>query len=119
MKWITRERPKIDRLACPWLIRHFIDKEAEFLYVPKDEVLKIAKQTSAIPYDIPGVELASARTPHLAARKDVTAFILELISLGSLENTNSPFHEREHQGLFACKCHQNPFPNSNLRRPLD
>lgn len=57
MKWITRERPKIDRIACPWLIARFIDKEAEFLYVPAGEVLRIAEQSGAIPYDIPGVEL--------------------------------------------------------------
>ena len=57
MKWITRERPKIDRIACPWLIVRFIDKRAEFLYVPKDQVLQVAKQTGAIPYDVPKVEL--------------------------------------------------------------
>jgi hypothetical protein len=57
MQWITRERPKIDRIACPWLIARFIDKTPEFLYVPASEVVKIAKKTGAIPYDIPGVEL--------------------------------------------------------------
>lgn len=57
MKWITRERPKIDRIACPWLIARFIDKSPEFLYVPKELVLKIAQETEATPYDIPGVEL--------------------------------------------------------------
>ena len=57
MKWITRERPKIDRLACPWLVARFIDPRAEFLYVPKDKVLSEAQATGAIPYDIPGVEL--------------------------------------------------------------
>ena len=56
MKWATRERPKIDRVACPWLIARFIDKDAEFLYVPADQVLKVAAETGAIPYDIPGVE---------------------------------------------------------------
>jgi hypothetical protein len=56
MKWITRERPKIDRIACPWLIAKFIDTQAEFLYVPAEQVLGVAKETSAIPYDIPGVE---------------------------------------------------------------
>ena len=56
MKWVTRERPKIDRIACPWLIARFIDKDAEFLYVPAAEVLKVAEETGAIPYDIPGVE---------------------------------------------------------------
>ena len=57
MKWITRERPKIDRVACPWLISRFIDKNAEFLYVPKSDVLKVANETGATPYDIPDVEL--------------------------------------------------------------
>jgi rhodanese-related sulfurtransferase len=55
-KWVTRERPKIDRIACPWLIRRFIDPNAEFIYVPKDQVLAVAKETGAIPYDIDGVE---------------------------------------------------------------
>ncbi len=57
MKWVTRERPKIDRIACPWLIRKFVDKNAEFLYVPSFEVMKVAKEQDAIPYDVPGVEL--------------------------------------------------------------
>lgn len=58
MQWITRERPKIDRIACPWLITRFIDKQPEFLYVPTGDVLRIATETGAIPYDIPGVELS-------------------------------------------------------------
>lgn len=58
MKWITRERPKIDRIACPWLIARFIDKAPEFLYVPANEVLKVAGETGAVPYDIPGVEMS-------------------------------------------------------------
>jgi hypothetical protein len=57
MKWVTRERPKIDRIACPWLIARFIDPEAEFLYVPADQVMRIAAGQGAIPYDVPGVEL--------------------------------------------------------------
>lgn len=56
MKWITRERPKIDRIACPWLIARFIDKDAEFIYVPADQVLSEAARTNAIPYDVAGVE---------------------------------------------------------------
>lgn len=56
MKWVTRERPKIDRIACPWLVKRFIDPAAEFLYVPADQVLETAARTDAIPYDIPGVE---------------------------------------------------------------
>ncbi len=58
MKWVTRERPKIDRIACPWLIAKFIDKEPEFLYVPSSDVLKVANETGAIPYDIPNVEFS-------------------------------------------------------------
>jgi len=58
MQWITRERPKIDRIACPWLITRFIDKAAEFLYVPPSAVLRIAGETGAIPYDVPDVELS-------------------------------------------------------------
>lgn len=56
MKWITRERPKIDRIACPWLIKNFIDKDAEFIYVPKDQVIEKAKELNAVPYDIPKAE---------------------------------------------------------------
>ena len=57
MKWVTRERPKIDRIACPWLISRFIDKKPEFLYVAANKVLETAKATGAVPYDIPGVEM--------------------------------------------------------------
>ena len=57
MKWVTRERPKIDRIACPWLIARFIDKEPEFLYVPSASVVQVAEDTGAIPYDVPGVEM--------------------------------------------------------------
>ena len=56
MKWITRERPKIDRIACPWLIARFIDKTPEFLYVPAADVMRVAKEQGATPYDVPGVE---------------------------------------------------------------
>lgn len=57
-KWVTRERPKIDRIACPWLISRFIDPHAEFLYVPAIDVLRVAQETGATPYDIPDVELS-------------------------------------------------------------
>ena len=56
MKWITRERPKIDRIACPWLIKNFVDSKAEFIYVSKDQVFEKADELNAIPYDIPGAE---------------------------------------------------------------
>jgi hypothetical protein len=57
MKWITREKVKVDRVACPWLIKKFVDPQAEFLFVPAGEVLAAAEQESAIPYDVAGVEL--------------------------------------------------------------
>jgi hypothetical protein len=57
MKWVTRERPKIDRIACPWLIERFIDQAPEFLYVPAGDVIRVAHETGATPYDVPAVEL--------------------------------------------------------------
>ena len=72
MKWITRERPKIDRIACPWLIARFIDKSPEFLYVPSGEVLKVAQETGATPYDIAGVEMT-----HVGDLCSFDAFLLK------------------------------------------
>jgi rhodanese-related sulfurtransferase len=57
-RWVTRERPKIDRIACPWLIRRFVDPDAEFLYVPTPEVKKTAREKTAVPYDVPDVEFS-------------------------------------------------------------
>jgi hypothetical protein len=56
MKWVTRARVKVDRVACPWLIRKFIDAAAEFLFVPEDKVMEVAKRQEAIPFDVKGVE---------------------------------------------------------------
>ncbi len=57
MKWVTRKNANVDRIACPWLIRKFVDKDPVFLYVPPEEVLSVAKREDAIPYDVEGVEL--------------------------------------------------------------
>jgi hypothetical protein len=57
MKWVTREKVKVDRVACPWLIKKFIDKDAEFIFVSADKVLEVAKSEGAIPFDFPDVEL--------------------------------------------------------------
>jgi hypothetical protein len=70
MKWITRERPRIDRIACPWLVARFVDAAPEFLYVPAGDVLRIAAATGAVPFDIPGVELG-----HHGERCSFDAFI--------------------------------------------
>ena len=69
-RWVTRERPKVDRIACPWLIRRFIDPEAEFLYVPAADVPRIAKERAAIPYDVPEVEFS-----HVGGRCSFDAFL--------------------------------------------
>ena len=60
MKWVTRANPRVDRIACPWLIKKFIDRDAEFLYVPGDQVMAVAEREGAVPYDVPGVELGHA-----------------------------------------------------------
>ncbi len=70
MKWITRERPKIDRIACPWLVARFVDEAPEFLYVPASDVMRVAADTGAIPYDVPNVELG-----HHSDRCSFDAFI--------------------------------------------
>jgi hypothetical protein len=57
MKWVTRKNANVDRIACPWLIRRFVDRDAEFLYVPAEEVGAVAEREGAIPYDVKGVEL--------------------------------------------------------------
>src|SRR6266511_3527957 len=57
MKWVTRARPKVDRVACPWLIRRFVDPQAEFLYVPADQVTAVAAREGATPFDVANVEL--------------------------------------------------------------
>jgi len=69
-KWVTRERPKVDRIACPWLVRRFIDPEAEFLYVPTDQVRDVATRTGAVPYDV-----ADAEFGHVGERCSFDAFI--------------------------------------------
>lgn len=57
MKWVTREKAKVDRIACPWVISRFVDNEPEFLFVPREKVLEVAKSENAIPFDTPGAEL--------------------------------------------------------------
>lgn len=69
-KWVTRERPKVDRIACPWLIRRFVDPEAEFLYIPSAKVRDVAKETGATPYDIADVEFG-----HVGEQCSFDAFV--------------------------------------------
>ena len=70
MKWVTREKARVDRIACPWLIRRFIDPDPTFLFVPADQVLEVARREDARPYDVPGVELG-----HRGDRCSFDAFL--------------------------------------------
>ena len=76
-RWITRERPKIDRIACPWLIRRFVDPTAEFIYVPADTVVAAAQERDAIPYDVPDV-----RFSHRGAEGELCSFDALVADLG-------------------------------------
>jgi hypothetical protein len=72
MKWITRENAKVDRIACPWLIRRFVDAEAEFLFVPASDVMRVAEQEGAIPFDVKGAELG-----HVDGRCSFESIVLK------------------------------------------
>jgi rhodanese-related sulfurtransferase len=104
--WVTRERPKIDRISCPWLIRRLIDAEAQFLYVPAAEVARVARERSAVPYDVPDAEFT-----HVGGRCSFDAFMfryrlaepaleqLALIVRGA--DTNRPELAPQSAGLVA------------------
>jgi len=106
MKWVTRARPKIDRLACPWLIRRFIDEHAEILYVPAHEVRIVATETGAVPFDIPDVELG-----HEGERCSFDAFLKKyalndpalqrLAQIVRAADTDTLDRSREAPGLLA------------------
>jgi hypothetical protein len=108
MKWVTRERVKVDRVACPWLIRKFVDPQAEFLFVPAGQVLETAGREQAIPYDVPGVELG-----HQGKRCSFEAILRKydlegdpaLVLLGRIVNgadtDNSLYNQPEGPGLNA------------------
>jgi len=98
MKWVTRERPMIDRIACPWLIRRFIDPEAEFLYVPADQVKAVAEREKATPFDIAGVELG-----HVGPECSFDAFIHKyrltdaaLLDLAVIVRAGKPARRADH-----------------------
>jgi len=83
-KWVTRERPKIDRIACPWFIRRFVDPDAEFLYVPTERVFAVAGETGAIPYDIPGAEPFSHRGEKCSFDAFIATFAIDDPALAAL-----------------------------------
>ena len=108
MKWITRERVKVDRVACPWLIRKFIDPDAEFLFVPAEEVMTVAERERAIPYDVKGVELGhhgkecsfDALVKKYELGQDPAMVLLAKIVNGA-DTDNTLYHQAEGPGLQA------------------
>ncbi len=106
MKWVTRERPKIDRLACPWLVSRFVDPAAEFLFVPPSEVSRTALEQDAIPFDVPDVELTHDG-PRCSFDAFLTKYHLEdpgLVRLAEIvraADTDTLDKSREAAGLLA------------------
>ena len=108
MKWITRERVKVDRVACPWLIRKFVDREAEFLFVPADQVMAVAEREGAIPYDVKDVELGhhgkecsfEAIVKKYRLTGDPALLLLARIVNGA-DTDNSLYDQPESAGLNA------------------
>jgi hypothetical protein len=107
MKWITRERVKVDRVACPWLIRKLVDPEAEFLFVPREQVLEIAAQEGAIPFDVEGVELghhgAACSFEAILQKYGLNDPVLALLGriVNGADTDNSRWHQPEGPGLEA------------------
>src|SRR5207248_10989921 len=106
MKWITRERVKVDRVACPWLIKKFVDRDAKFIFVPPDKVMDEASRLGAIPYDMEGVELG-----HHGKECSFEAIVkkykltgepaLALLGKIGADTDNTIYHQAEGPGLEA------------------
>jgi hypothetical protein len=108
MKWVTREHVKVDRVACPWLIKKFVDPKAEFLFVPGDHVMEVARRENATPYDVDGAELGhhgkecsfEAILKKYDLLKDPALAMLGRIVNGA-DTDNSLYHQPEGPGLKA------------------
>ncbi|MCI0705239.1 MAG: chromate resistance protein, partial [Planctomycetia bacterium] len=108
MKWVTREKVKVDRVACPWLITKFVDLQAEFLFVPADRVMEVAAREGAIPFDIPGVEFghhgkecsfdALVKKYHLDCEPAIV-FLAKIVN--GADTDNSLWNQPEAAGLKA------------------
>jgi hypothetical protein len=97
MKWVTREHVKVDRVACPWLIKKFVDPGAEFLFVPSGQVMEVAQRDEAIPYDVPGVELGH----HGKECSFDPALVLLARIVNGADTDNTLWHQAEADGLRA------------------
>jgi hypothetical protein len=108
MKWVTRERVKVDRVACPWLIRKFVDRQAEFLFVPADQVMAVAEREQAIPYDVPDVQFGhhgkecsfDALVKKYSLDQDPALVLLAKIVNGA-DTDNTLWNQPESAGLEA------------------
>jgi len=108
MKWVTRENVHVDRVACPWLIRKFVDKKAEFLFVPADQVMAVVEREGAIPYDVKGVELGhhgkECSFEAIVKKHDLTsdpALMLLAKIVNGADTDNSLWNQPESAGLKA------------------
>jgi len=108
MKWVTRERVKVDRVACPWLVKKFVDPQAEFLFVPADKVIETAKREGAIPYDVPNVEFGhhgkECSFDAIVKKYDLTAdpaLVLLAKIVNGADTDNTLWHQPESAGLSA------------------
>lgn len=128
MKWVTRERARVDRIACPWLITRFIDPTPEFLFVPSDKVRDVAKREKAIPYDIPNVELGH-RGPHCSFDAFIERYELADPALAALApivrgaDTDDRALTPESAGLYAAATgfqatSRNDFDNMDRQFPM-
>jgi hypothetical protein len=128
MKWVTRRKARIDRITCPWLIQRFIDPDAQFLFVPEDQVMETAQREGAVPFDVPAVELG-----HHAERSSFDAFLdkyrLDDPALGALAeivlgaDTEARDIAREAGGLYAVasgfrEITRDDFANMRLQFPV-
>lgn len=107
MKWVTRERVKVDRVACPWLIKKFIDPEAEFLFVPGEMVLEIAEKLNAIPFDVPDVKFGhhdgKCSFEALIEEYRLTSPALRMLAqiVHGADVSRDLYGQRESPGLYA------------------
>ena len=115
MKWVTREHGNIDRVACPWLIKRFIDQQAQFIFVPQDDVLDVAKKLGAKSYDAKGADFYHDQTPEgevctfitlmqhqeLWGKDPALDLVAKIVSTADVNPERSAYHEPEADGLSA------------------
>ncbi len=115
MRWVTREHAKIDRIACPWFIKRFIDPQAQFIFVPRDEVLEVAERLGAKSFDAEGADFSHEQTPDgevctfvtlmrrhgLWGKDPALDLVAKIVSTADVKPERSAYHELEAAGLGA------------------